>query len=65
MTEAQEAGELRPDLDPALFADGVISIIVAVLMATIQIGRTVLHVRGPALSTAFQAMFAPDPRLGS
>jgi AcrR family transcriptional regulator len=63
MTEAQEAGDLRPDLDPARFADGVISIVVALLMAAIQIGRGVLDVRGPGLAAAFQAMFAPDPRL--
>lgn len=65
MTEAQETGEFRPDVDPVQFADGVISIVVAVLMAAIQLGPSVLDERGPGLTAAFQALVTPDPRTGA
>lgn len=65
MAELRDAGTLRPDLDPARFADGVIAMVVALLMAAIQIGRGVLDTFGPGLATAFRAMFEPDPRINS
>lgn len=54
----------RPDIDPVDFADGMISIVVSVLMTTIQIGPVVLEERGAGIAAVFQALTTPDPRLG-
>lgn len=60
---AQDDGSIRPDLAPGLLADGLVSLVVSLAMAVVQIGDAVLTVFGPGLATAFAAILTPDPRI--
>ena len=56
---AQEEGRARTDIDASLVADGLVSLVVAVVMAAVQIGDRVLDVYGPGLDAVLAAVVAP------
>jgi hypothetical protein len=38
LAEGQRAGEVRPDIDPVTVADGLVTMVLALLIATLQTG---------------------------
>lgn len=60
---AQEAGEVRPDADAADLADGLVASVVAVAMASVQIGDAVLDNFGRGLAAMLRLVLSRDPRL--
>jgi AcrR family transcriptional regulator len=64
LAEGQEAGSIRPDLPPEHLADGLVAVVVAVAMASVQIGPTVPDSFGPGLATVLRGLLTPDPRWG-
>jgi len=62
LAEGQEAGDIRPDLSPEHLADGLVAVVVAVAMASVQIGPTVPDSFGPGLATVLRGLLTPDPR---
>lgn len=64
LAEGQEAGSIRPDLPPEHLADGLVAVVVAVAMASVQIGPTIPDSFGPGLATVLRGLLTPDPRLG-
>ncbi len=64
LAEGQEAGSIRPDLPPEHLADGLVAIVVAVAMASVQIGPTIPDAFGPGLATVLRGLLTPDPRWG-
>ncbi len=59
----QDEGAIRPDLASAELADGLVAVVVAVAMTSVQIGDAVLHTFGPGVATLFRGVLTPDPRL--
>lgn len=64
LAEGQKAGSIRPDLAPEHLADGLVAVVVAVAMASVQIGPTIPDAFGPGLATVLRGLLTPDPRLG-
>lgn len=64
LAEGQEAGSIRPDLPPEHLADGLVAVVVAVAMASVQIGPTIPDAFGPGLATVLRGLLTPDPRWG-
>jgi AcrR family transcriptional regulator len=64
LAEGQAAGAIRPDLAPEHLADGLVAVVVAVAMASVQIGPTVPETFGPGLATLLRGLLTPDPRVG-
>ena len=64
LAEGQEAGSIRPDLPPDHLADGLVAVVVAVAMASVQIGPTIPDAFGPGLATVLRGLLTPDPRWG-
>ena len=64
LAEGQEQGGIRPDLAPALLADGLVATVVAVAMASVQIGPAIPEAFGPGVATLFRGLLTPDPRTG-
>lgn len=64
LAEGQDAGSIRPDLSPEHLADGLVAIVVAVAMASVQIGLTIPESFGPGLATVLRGLLTPDPRWG-
>jgi AcrR family transcriptional regulator len=64
LAEGQAAGAIRPDLAPEHLADGLVAVVVAVAMASVQIGPTVPGTFGPGLATLLRGLIKPDPRVG-
>ncbi|MFN8052319.1 MAG: TetR/AcrR family transcriptional regulator [Acidimicrobiales bacterium] len=58
----QEAGTVRPDIDPAAIAGGAVGVIVSLLMAVIQFGGAGIDVYGPGIWALFSAALDPIPR---
>lgn len=64
LAEGQEAGSIRPDLPAEHLADGLVAVVVAVAMASVQIGPTIPDAFGPGLATVLRGLLTPDPRWG-
>lgn len=62
LAEGQDAGSIRPDLPPEHLADGLVAVVVAVAMASVQIGPTIPDAFGPGLATVLRGLLTPDPR---
>lgn len=58
-----EAG-LRADLAPDALADGLVALVVATSMASVQIGPAVLETFGDGLATVLRGLLTPDPDAG-
>ncbi len=56
---AQERGEVRTDLDPALFASGAETILVSLLMSVVQVGQSTEARRQMGVLTIFDAVLRP------
>jgi AcrR family transcriptional regulator len=64
LAEGQRQGNIRPDLPPEDLADGLVAVVVAVAMASVQIGPTIPEAFGPGLATVLRGLLTPDPRSG-
>lgn len=63
MSEGQRIGAVRPDLPVADLADGLMGIVLAMAMASVQIGPAVGTTFGPGISTVLRGLLSDDPRL--
>ena len=59
LAEAQEAGEVRGDVDPAQLAVGLETIVLALLMAELQTGLTVEPERKDGVLATMDAALRP------
>ncbi len=59
VAEAQGAGEVRADVDPAIYADGAETLILALLMAVSQIGATTESRRQLGVVSIFDLALRP------
>jgi AcrR family transcriptional regulator len=61
----QAAGRVRPDIDPVIIANGVVSILLSLLMSVVQLGPTVAATYGHDVAAVFEAALDPlPPRTG-
>lgn len=60
----QRLGAVRPDLGVAELADGLIGLVLAMAMASVQIGPKVAGAFGAGVTTVLHGLLSPDPRLG-
>ena len=60
LAEAQAAGEIRPDVDPAEVAVGLETIVLALLMAELQTGLTVEPERQAGVLAVMDAALRPS-----
>ncbi len=63
LAEARTTKNLRSDLAPAELADGLVAVVVAVAMASTQIGQAVLDTFGTGLAALFSGVLSADPRV--
>jgi hypothetical protein len=61
--EGQRLGAVRPDLVAAELADGLMGVVLAMAMASVQIGPKVAGVFGLGVTTVLRALLSEDPRL--
>lgn len=61
--QAQHDGSVRPDLSPTALADGVVAVLVAASMASVQIGPAFTERFGGGLATALRGLLTADPRV--
>lgn len=57
---AQAEGRLAPGVDPALVAEGLETIVLALLLALVQAGDEPRQLREPAVLAVFDALLAPQ-----
>lgn len=55
----QEAGRVRPDVDPADIATGAVAVIISLLMGVLQFGGNGINVYGPGIWALFDAALDP------
>lgn len=58
---AQEAGEIRTDIDPVMFADGAETLLLGLLMSVTQVGRTSEPRRQMGVVHLFDRVLRVDP----
>lgn len=63
MAEGQRIGAVRPDLPVAELTDGLMGVVLAMAMASVQIGPAVDTAFGPGISTVLRGLLSHDPRL--
>ena len=63
LIEGQATGGVRPDLPADELADGLVALVLAVALASVQIGDDVPETFGPGLATVLRGLLTPDPRL--
>ena len=51
----QAAGVVRADIDPPVIADGIVSIVLAILMSVVQLGPEAATVHGPGVAAVLEA----------
>ena len=56
-------GILRPDVPPAELADGLVGLVVAAAMVSVQVGPIVGETFGPGFAAVVRSVLTPDPRL--
>ena len=59
LSEEQLTGTVRPDIDPATVANGVVSIILSLLMSVVQLGSDAAATYAPDVSAVFEAALGP------
>ena len=59
LREEQLTGTVRPDIDPAAVANGVVSIILSLLMSVVQLGADAAASYAPDVSAVFEAALGP------
>ena len=62
LSEGQDAGRVRPDIDPTRVASGVVSIFISLLMSVLQFGGHGVADYGTDVLAVFEAAIDP-PRL--
>ena len=55
----QLEGTVRSDIDPVVLGNGVVSILLSLLMSTVQIGRTAAQTYGADVAAVFEAAIRP------
>lgn len=63
LAEGQVQGDIRPDVDPAELADGLVAAVVATAMASVQIGDNLVDTFGPGFASLLRMALSRDPRL--
>jgi len=64
LAAAQQDGAVRADLPADDLADGLVAVVVALAMASVQIGPTIPESFGPGFATVLRGLLTPDPRVG-
>lgn len=59
LEEARASGGLRADTDPAVLAEGIVTIILSLLMARVQVGEATTHMKQGAVLAVFDAVLQP------
>jgi AcrR family transcriptional regulator len=62
LDEGQRAGWIRPDLPTTDLADGLTGFVLAMAMASVQIGPAVDRTFGRGITTVLRGLLAEDPR---
>ena len=60
VAEGQRLGVIRPDIEPGLLADGLVSVVIALAMAAVQVGGPLLVQRAAGIDAIFQAVLTID-----
>lgn len=60
VAQGQRVGVIRADIEPALLADGLVSVVIALAMASVQVGGPLLVERAPGIDAIFQAVLTID-----
>jgi AcrR family transcriptional regulator len=60
--EGQRRGAVRPDLPAAELADGLMGLVLAMAMASVQIGPAVDRAFGRGIETVLRGLLSEDPR---
>jgi AcrR family transcriptional regulator len=60
----QEAGTVRPDIDPVTMANGIVVIMLSLLMSVVQVGGDAAALYGDEIATVFEAAIR-TPRAGA
>jgi hypothetical protein len=55
----QLAGRVRPDIDPATMASGMVSILLSLLMSVVQLGADTITSHGADVAAVFEAALTP------
>jgi len=63
LREGQRAGWIRPDLPTVDLADGLTAFVLAMAMASVQIGPAVDRTFGQGITTILRGLLSNDPRL--
>ena len=63
LVECQHAGWIRPDLPTADLADGLTAFILAMAMASVQIGPSIDRTFGRGITAILRGLLSEDPRL--
>lgn len=63
LAEGQRLGWIRPDLPTGDLADGLTGCVLAMAMATVQIGPAIDATYHRGLATVLRGLLSPDPRL--
>lgn len=63
LQEGQHAGWVRPDLPTADLADGLTAFVLAMAMASVQIGPAIDRTFGRGITTILRGLLSDDPRL--
>lgn len=63
LEEGQRNGWIRPDLRAVDLADGLTGFVLAMAMASVQIGPAVDRTFGPGITTVLRGLLSHDPRL--
>jgi AcrR family transcriptional regulator len=63
LEEGQRAGWIRPDLPSTDLADGLTGFVLAMAMASVQIGPAVDRTFGQGVTTVLRGLLSGDPRL--
>jgi AcrR family transcriptional regulator len=59
LEEARAAGGLRADTDPAVLAEGIVTVVLSLLMARVQVGEATTQLKQGAVLAVFDAVLQP------
>ena len=63
VAEGQRTGAVRPDLPTTDLTDGLVGVVLAMAMASVQIGPTIDSTFGAGIATVLRGLMTDDPRL--
>jgi AcrR family transcriptional regulator len=63
LEDGQRGGWIRPDLPTADLADGLTAFVLAMAMASVQIGPAIDRTFGQGITTVLRGLLSDDPRL--